>query len=348
MNDENLNHLFQNFVARHKLPRAIISLQKGNGEDIAQFQHGEITKDSLFLLASVTKLWITTLVLQLIDSKKLDYDNIVTDFIPKEKLINLHHILGNDQTEFITIKDLLFQRSGLANIFYEEPISLRKRIANEDFSYDLEDMITWVGELEGHFVPGSQQAYYADINFMLLGVIIESIYKLSLDDCVDRYIMEPLGLKHSYIVSSEYGKIPPLFTGKEYIERPKIVASGQGAGGGISTTEDLMGFIRAFIEGKLFSKKHWQDIQEYYPLQGDYAPVEYGGGHMKISMGQFNKENRLSFIGHSGISGAFAFYCPQLDIYLTGTTDNVGKSELCIQLIYLMLFELEKTYRKLS
>lgn len=342
MSKENLQKLFQGFVEKNQLPKAIISIEKGNGQEVAQFEHGPMTDQTPFLLASVTKMWVTTLILQLIDQGKISYNNIVTDFIEKEKLSQLNHYMGKDQTQYITIKDLLFQRSGLANIFFEEPIYLRQKIAEADFSYTFDDMLDWVRQSDAHFLPGSDQAHYADINFMLLGEIIEKIHHLSLDDCIDRFIMEPLGLNRSYLVSSEYGKIPPLYTGKDYLYRPKIVASAQGAGGGVSTTADTMTFIRAFIQGDLFNKDHWQEMQDYYPLQGDYAPVEYGGGHMKLSLGQFNKEARLSFIGHSGISGAFAFYCPQLDVYLAGTTDNVGKSELCIQLIYLMLFELEK------
>ncbi|MGT2888618.1 beta-lactamase family protein [Streptococcus didelphis] len=346
MNKEKLSQLFTSFIAKNQLPRAIVTIQSGDKEENLQLQHGEIDSQSPFLLASVTKLWTTTLIFQLIDQRKLSYNDIVTDFIEKEKVLGLHHISGQDQTAFITVKDLLFQRSGLPNVFYEEPVALRKRIAQEDFAYDLEEMLAWVKKIDAHFVPGSDQAYYADINFILLGLIIEKIYRQSFDDCVDRYIMEPLKLNHSFVPGSEFALIPPLYTGKSYLQRPKLIASGQAAGGGVSTAADLMVFIRAFIEGKLFNSVHWQEMKDYRPLQGDYAPVEYGGGHMKIAMGQFEESERLSFIGHSGISGAFAFYCPQLDIYLTGTTDNAGKSELCIQLIYLLLFELEKEYKQ--
>ncbi|MGT2934197.1 serine hydrolase domain-containing protein [Streptococcus catagoni] len=342
MNKDKLSQLFNSFVARNALPKAIIKIQSADQRDCLQLVEGEMTGQTPFLLASVTKLWVSTLIFQLIDQGKISLNDIVTDFIPKEKIKMLHHFLGEDQTAFIRISDLLFQRSGLPNVFYEEPVSLRKRIAQEDFSYNFDDMIEWVRQIEAHFVPGSDEAYYADINYMLLGEIIENIYKLSLDDCIDRFIMGPLGLCKSYLVSNEFSQIPVLYTGKTYINRPKVTASGQGAGGGVSTSDDLMIFIKAFIEGQLFSPEHWDYIKDYRPLQGDYAPVEYGGGHMRISMGQFEQSQRLSFIGHSGISGAFAFYCPQLDIYLTGTTNNVGKPELCIQLIYLILFELEK------
>lgn len=81
-----LNLLFQNFIEKNKLPKAIIKIQKGDGHETAQFEHGGMIEKTPFLLASVSKLWVTTLILQLIDSNKLHYNSIVTDFIPKEKL----------------------------------------------------------------------------------------------------------------------------------------------------------------------------------------------------------------------------------------------------------------------
>ncbi|MCU9533670.1 serine hydrolase domain-containing protein [Streptococcus sp. CSL10205-OR2] len=342
MQHVNLERIFDKFVQTNELPRAIIRLKKRHSDDYIQLSHGDIKEDTPFVLASVTKLWMTTIILQLIDQKKLDYKTIITNFFSKEKLKNLHHYAGKDQTKHITIADLLFQTSGLPNVFYEEPILLKNRIKQEDFSYEFSDMLDWVKQTESHFIPGSKEAYYADINYMLLGQIIESITHQSLDACIEKNIFSPLLMNHSFLTSSEFAMIPPLYTGEDYLARPKVISSAQGAGGGVSTTADLMIFIQAFVEGRLFENSHWQKMAHYLPLQGDYAPVEYGGGHMKLTMGQFEKEDRLSFYGHSGLSGAFAFYCPQLDVYLTGTTDNAGRSELCIQLIYLILFELEK------
>ncbi|MBJ8325270.1 serine hydrolase domain-containing protein [Streptococcus pacificus] len=338
----NLERIFNKFVQTNELPRAIIRLQKRHSDDFVQLSQGDINEDTPFVLASVTKLWITTILLQLIDQKKLDYDSIISNFLPKEKLENLHSYAGKDQTKYITIADLLFQTSGLPNVFYEEPILLKNRIKQEDFSYSFSDMLYWVKKTPAHFLPGSKEAYYADINYMLLGKIIESVTHQSLDACIEKTILRPLGMAHSFLTSSEFATIPPIYTGKDYLVRPKLISSAQGAGGGISTTADLMSFIQPFVEGQLFEDNHWQKMAHYLPLQGDYAPVEYGGGHMKLTMGQYEKEDRLSFYGHSGLSGAFAFYCPQLDVYLTGTTDNAGRSELCIQLIYLILFELER------
>lgn len=42
-----------------------------------------------------------------------------------------------------------------------------------------------------------------------------------------------------------------------------------------------------------------------------------------VLIGNDDKVNRPKFYGNSGISGTFAFYCPQLAIKFTGTTDSV-------------------------
>lgn len=62
---------------------------------------------------------------------------------------------------------------------------------------------------------------------------------------------------------------------------------------------------------------------------------------MKLVVGD---PERLSLIGHSGVAGAVAFYYPQLDLYLTGTTDHAGDSSLCIQLLYSLVLTLEQAY----
>ncbi|CCI87018.1 serine hydrolase domain-containing protein [Lactobacillus gigeriorum] len=343
MNTEKLASLFDNFVAKNHLPKAILEIQNSKDNQQIEFKHGDITEDTPFALASVTKLWVSTIIMQLIDERELTYNSIVTDFLPIKKINGLHHFLNNDYTRKITVHDLLFHRTGLPNVFFEEPFKLATKIIEKDNSYDFEDMLLKVKKTEAHFLPGERQAYYADINFLLLGKIIEIVTKISLSENVEERIAEPLKLTRSYIPETELATIPPYyFEELGYLNRPKAIISSQAAGAGISTANDLMIFLKAFIQGKLFDKRHWDEIKDYLPLQADYAPVYYGGGHMKLHAGQHNLDEKLTFIGHSGLSGAFAFYCPELDLYLTGTTDNIKRSQLCIHLMYIMLLELEK------
>lgn len=341
IDQKRLANLFENFVKKNNLPRAILKVEDKDRQELLAFEHGEISGQSPFVLASVSKLFTTSLILQLIDEEKLTYDSRITQFIPLEEIAGIHKFDREDYTGELTVQDLLFQKSGLPNVFYESPIELRKRVAREDFSFEFADLIDWLRQMDSHFIPASSSSYYADINFVLLGRIAEKITHKSFDDLVDQRICRPLNLMNTFIASSEFAAIPALFTGKEYLKRPKLISSGSAAGGGVSTADDLMTFIHAFIKGDLFSISHWQYLREYYPLQADYAPVYYGGGHMKLMIGQYDNAERLSLIGHSGLSGAFAFYCPQFDLYFSGTTDNARASQLCIQLLYLILLEIE-------
>jgi D-alanyl-D-alanine carboxypeptidase len=42
-------------------------------------------------------------------------------------------------------------------------------------------------------------------------------------------------------------------------------------------------------------------------------------------------------IGHSGLSGAFSFYCPQKDTFLTGTVNQIADPSLSFRLMLKLL-----------
>lgn len=43
--------------------------------------------------------------------------------------------------------------------------------------------------------------------------------------------------------------------------------------------------------------------------------------------------SRPEFLGHSGLSGAFAFYCPEKELYLTGTVNEISRPDLSFRLM---------------
>lgn len=38
-------------------------------------------------------------------------------------------------------------------------------------------------------------------------------------------------------------------------------------------------------------------------------------------------------IGHSGLSGAFAFYCPKKDVFMTGTVNQISYEDQSVRLM---------------
>lgn len=144
--------------------------------------HGNKSLDTPILLASVTKLFTTTCVLKLIEKGRLKLDNNIKDFLDKELLTGLHIYKGIDYSYDITIRNLLCQTSGLPDFYLDGKKSVFKRFLKEDFAYDFYDELQWVKNMEPYFKPGSKnKAYYSDINFDILGYIIEKIVEKPLN-----------------------------------------------------------------------------------------------------------------------------------------------------------------------
>lgn len=140
-----------------------------------------MSEDVFFDLASLTKPLATTLaVLCLMKEKKISLEETLPDLlqVPTEK-----------RKRAIALKHLLGHTSGLPahREYYKElvryPLADRKKIIND-----------WILKEELLYQPGSQ-SLYSDLDYILLGRIIEKKSNLPLDRFVADKIMKPLGLE---------------------------------------------------------------------------------------------------------------------------------------------------------
>jgi D-alanyl-D-alanine carboxypeptidase len=76
-------------------------------------------------------------------------------------------------------------------------------------------------------------------------------------------------------------------------------------GGIVSTAGELMTFVRAFFEGGLFERATIGQLQDYRRI---FFPLQYGVGFARFALPRVLGGEEL--IGHSGLSGAFAFLAP--------------------------------------
>lgn len=56
-------------------------------------------------------------------------------------------------------------------------------------------------KLEGRFKPGENKAHYLNLNSIFLGIIAEKISRESLINLYEKYILQPLGLTNTSVVS---------------------------------------------------------------------------------------------------------------------------------------------------
>lgn len=335
METEKYEKVFNKFINSKKIHEGILLIESANGDFSFCKGYGGKRIDTPFLMASITKLFTTTCILILQEQGKLSLNDKIIRYIDSNVLSGIHVYRDRDYSFELTISDLLFQISGLPDVFLEGKDSIKKRIIKEDFYYDFSDIITIVKKLKPHFEPGRKgKAYYADINFDILGEIIEKVSGLSLSEAYKKYIITPLGLMNTYLPENENDEIPQAYYLDQAIFRPKLIISSRASGGCISTASDLMIFIKAFFGGKLFNKNIFSSLSSYNKLQISMGPIYYGGGYMQIPLNGIATffMGKGELIGHSGSTGSFAFYYPTKEIFFVGDVNQMADPSLPIRL----------------
>ena len=180
-----------------------------------------------------------------------------------------------------------------------------------------------------------KRAHYANINFELLGKVIEIVTNSSLEDVFRQLIFDPLGLKNTYLPVDEEDFIPHLYYKDTAVHRPKLLRSVRASGGCISTAHDLMVFIKAFFKGKLFTTSVFQDLQVNNRLQVSMLPIHYGPGYMRVPLNGFATlfMGKGELVGHSGSTGSFAFYYPEKDMFFVGDVNQLENPATPVRLV---------------
>jgi CubicO group peptidase (beta-lactamase class C family) len=86
-------------------------------------------------------------------------------------------------------------------------------------------------------------------------------------------------------------------------------------------------FIEAFFTGKIFPKEYLNWMQEWNKI---FFPMQSGVGlHLFKLPWIFNPTGAVpSFIGHSGLSGALAYYSPKDNIFIVGTVNQIAHPDM--------------------
>ncbi|WP_440897007.1 serine hydrolase domain-containing protein [Amphibacillus sp. Q70] len=332
---EKFEKVFNKFTSSRKIHEGILLIEDTGGKFSLMKRYGEKELNSPLLMASITKLFTTSCILILLEQDKLSLEDRIIKYFDINILKGIHIYNGRDYSLELTISDLLFQISGLPDVYLEGENSLINRILKEDFYINFYDTISEVKKLKPHFEPRNKgKAYYADINFDILGQIVEKESGLTLFKAYEKYIFEPLGLENTYLPGDNHDEIPKIYYMNQVIYRPKFVISSGASGGCITTARELMIFIKAFFGGKLFDKSIFSRLSIYNKLQASMGPIHYGGGYMQISLSGpislFMGKGEL--IGHSGSTGSFAFYYPIKDLFFVGDMNQMADASLPIRL----------------
>ncbi|MFD1930923.1 MULTISPECIES: serine hydrolase domain-containing protein [Nonomuraea] len=223
---------------------------------------GRPSPHGYFRIGSVTKTFVATVVLQLVDEGKVQLDDPIDQHLPGL-------VPGG---ELITVRRLLNHTSHLYDYMSEPGYSTNRWRGDARFrSYQPRRLLKVAFAKK---LPDDGKWHYSNTNYVVLGLLVEKLTGNPYGEEVMRRVLRPLGLRHTVVPGDRAGLPSPHAKGYEPL--PDLVDATRmnpsldwAAGEMISTAADLERFMSALLGGELISKTS---------LQAMRTTVETGAG----------------------------------------------------------------------
>src|SRR6267154_2673099 len=295
--------------------------RKAYGARALEPRREAMTLDTIFYVASLTKvIATTTAVMQLVETGKVRLNDPVAKYLPE---------FAQNGKDDITVRQLLTHYSGL------EP--------------DLDLKTAWIGKQTAYGMalaetpedpPGSKFSY-SDVNFIVLGELVERVSGETLDEYATRHIFTPLKMLHTRylppavwrakIAPTQYDENEHMLRGVVHDPTVRRMGGVAGQAGLFSTGDDLAKFAQALLNGGdgILSAMSVEKMTR--PEQPPAAPVLRGFGWDIDSPFSSNRGDLLPVggYGHTGFTGTSMWIDPTTRTYIILLTNAVhprGKS----------------------
>ncbi len=242
-----LDPVIEKAVADHEIPGAVLLVghhgrvvyRKAFGWRSLEPTRETMTADTIFDLASLTKCIATaTSVMKLVQDGRVRLNDPVAKYLPE---------FAQNGKQDITVRELLTHFSGLA-----PDLDLSAPWQGRDTAFTLAMQQTPANS------PGSQFVY-SDINFEVLGFLVERVSGAPLNDFAERNIFEPLGMKRTrflppdgwkpHIASTQYDEHGAMLRGTVHDPTARRMGGVAGHAGLFSTADDLAIFAQEMLHG---------------------------------------------------------------------------------------------------
>ena len=308
----NANNKFMGTIAIRQNGNVVFAKAYGFADIETNKKLDENTK---LKIGSITKTFTATMIMQLIEEKKLSLDTKLSKFYPKVQ-----------NADKITIHDLLHHRTGIPDYLNDDPNAVQYIYVDNK----REDLIKRIEVYTSAFEPKSQFKY-SNSNYNLLGYILEDITKKSYAENLNTRIVKKLDLKNTLFptkidISKNEG-YSFIFNGKSWEMIPEWSNSLAFAAGAItSTPNDLNAFLNGLFDGKLVSASSLEQMKTMEDT--------YGKG---LIIAPFEGKK---FYGHTGGIESFrsaACYLPEenLGFSIIVNGDNYDRNNIMIGVLSL-------------
>ena len=304
--------------------RAGIVFEKAYGDRSVEPEKEEMTTDTVFDMASLTKPVATaTCIMLLVERGQLKLDDKVAKYIPD---------FARNGKEDITVEQLLVHSSGLIP---DNPMA--------DFEKGWESAAAKVSDLKPLYKPGTTFKY-SDNNFILLGKIIEAVAGKPQDEFAKEEIFVKLGMNDSGYLPSEELQARSASTEKTEgkwlkgtVHDPRAAKMDGVAGhaGLFSTAQDMAIYAQMMLQDGRYDDMQVlaADTVKDMTTTRDVGNNKRGLGWDKRSAYSRNRGRTMSdrAYGHGGFTGTATWIDPGLDLYVIFLSNRLhpdGKGEV--------------------
>jgi len=283
-----------------------------------------------FEAGSITKTFVATTVLQLVEENQLDLEDTLTEWLPAE-ITDLVPNAGD-----ITIEQILNHTSGItdfSDVLFNQALSNPTVFLNE---WTPEQLVGLIDGLDPYFEPGTDWQY-SNTNYILAGEIIEAVTGNSYGQEIRDRIIDTLNLDNTFVFGEE--EIPGGyvnnywdFDGDGELNDVSIAnLSWAGAAGSvISNSEDLADFFDGLlVDGALLEPETLEQMLDTLPVDSPNYD-SYG-----LGIGTLESRNRFWYV-HRGQTLGFRsnlWYSPLEEITYVELLNGRSSSNLVSDLL---------------
>jgi uncharacterized protein YbbC (DUF1343 family)/CubicO group peptidase (beta-lactamase class C family) len=322
-NFDGVDALIQEAVAQGKMPGAVLEIGH-NGQVVYRKAFGSrsleptreaMTADTIFDLASLTKvIATTTAVMQLVDEGRLRIDDPVAAYLPD--------FAQNGKAQ-ITVRELMTHFSGLP-----PDLDLKEPWHGRDTAFKMAMQVQPTN-------PPGTKFVYSDINFEVLGFIVQKVTGMPLDEYAATHVFAPLDMQETAflppanwvprIAPTQYDEDGIMLRGVVHDPTARRMGGVAGHAGLFSTADDLARFAQNLLSDhpKVLTREAIEKMTT--PQQPGSTPILRGLGWDIDSpySGPRGKLFPIGSFGHTGFTGTSLWIDPESDTYIILLTNAV-------------------------
>lgn len=279
----------------------------------------EATTEALFLIGSNTKVYTTSLIMQLVERGQVELDVPVKTYVPELELSN------SEATETVTVRHLLTHTSGITGDYFPDCGRGDDAVAR---------CVAGLDDVPMLYEPGSMFSY-CNSGFILAGRLVERVTGERWDDVLREQLLDPMGSDGFATLPEEallwrvgVGHVPDAKSGEQRPGHmwPEVRSGGPAGFTPFATASDLVLFARLHLNDgvatsgtRLLSSESVAAMQQHEVKSTPSGSFDSDGWGLGWARFRYSDGERV--IGHNGGSSAVLRVLPERNFAIASLTN---------------------------